>query len=130
MSIELKVKTKHLGEEAKIIRFEERKQINVAVKQLNYIAKTGKEPTLLDMYEAYCIYFRLHSHRTNEVRNEVRSTFLARAYLAGQPYKIVEQNCKDTLKLKTKIIPRTIKMIKKYSKNPVETTDIQQWFNE
>jgi len=27
MSIELKVKSKHLGEEARIIRFEERKQL-------------------------------------------------------------------------------------------------------
>lgn len=130
MTIELKVKTKHLSEEAKIIKFEERKQLKAAVKHLNYLAKTGTEPTSLDIYKAYSMYHNLQSHRTNDVRNEVRATFLARAFLDGKPYKTVEHNCKDLIKLNSKIMPRAIKIIKKYSKKPIEYQDVQKWFKE
>jgi hypothetical protein len=115
MSVELKIKSKHLGEEARIIRFEERKQLKQYQWALNKWHATGNN----DMYprwndKAFNTYCSLNQHRRWDVRNENRATFLARAYLAGKDYKTVEHKCNDLVVLRCYIFPRLCEMVNKY----------------
>lgn len=86
--IKLKVKTKSLAEEARIIRGLERKY---GFDSLAY-------------------------HRVWDVRNESRATHLATAFLKGKAYKTVESKVHDEQKLLTYILPRVISMVKKYTR--------------
>lgn len=124
MSIELKIKSKHLSEEAKIIRFEERKLL----KQYQWSLKKYQESGMNDMYpmwndKAFMNWTSLSNHRKYDVRNENRATFLARAYIAGIPYFKVEQKRKEDKEhmFKTCILPRVFAMVIKYG--PLETGD-------
>lgn len=106
MSIELKIKSKHLTEEAKIIRFEERRQ------------KARNK----------ALYNSLRSHRRWEVRNENRATFLARAFLAGKAYKTVEQKTtRGNYILEMIIAPRVLAMVNKYGVDKLSKADILNW---
>lgn len=119
MSIELKIKSKHLGLEAKVIKFEEAKlkcQIRWHSERLS-----PNKPLEWKLNS-------LTSHRKWDVRNENRSTFLARAFIAGVPYKTVEAKCKDEVKRTVYILPRVLSMVNKYH-SKVESEDIQNWFN-
>ena len=115
MSVELKIKSKHLGEEARIIRFEEHKLLKQHQWSLNKYRAAGNN----DIYprwhdKAYMSYCSLNQHRRWDVRNENRATFLARAYLAGKDYKCVEQKCNDISILYCYIHPRVCEMVNKY----------------
>ena len=147
MSVELKVKSKHLSEEARIIRFEERKQL----KQYRWAQKQYHATGNNDMYprwhdKAFNTYCSLMHHRIWDVRNENRATFLARAYIAGVPYATVEQKRKpeNEMLFQVQILPRVWTMVVKYGsredgdwiwnreKNKYEATavlkqKIQQW---
>jgi hypothetical protein len=119
MSVELKIKSKHLSEEARIIRFEERKQLKQYQWALNKWHAAGNN----DMYprwddKAFNDYYSLKHHRTWDVRNENRATFLARAYIAGVPYTSVEQKRKPEKEsdFQIVILPRVWAMIAKYGK--------------
>jgi hypothetical protein len=117
MSIELKIKAKHLAHEPAIIRKEEQKLL----KQLTW-AKQFYQVYYLEDHSVTCNllqkYNSLHSHRKWNVRNEARATELARAYIAGKPYSSVEQKRKpeNEYKFQTKIIPRISAMVQKYGK--------------
>lgn len=117
MSVELKIKSKHLSEEAKIIRFEERKLL----KGIDYRRRKHNEAGHNTEYKVWDDknwrdYHSLSAHRKKDVRNENRATYLARAYIAGVPYKIVEQKRKlDNEHTFEKIIlPRVFAMVVKY----------------
>jgi len=117
MSIELKIKSKHLSEEAKIIRFEEKKLFKQYQWSLNNYRSAGNN----DMYprwddKAFMSYTSLNNHRKWDVRNENRATFLARAYIAGVPYDRVEQKRLDERLFKGQIFPRICAMVVKYGK--------------
>ena len=117
MSIELKIKSKHLSEEARIIRFEEKKLFKQYQRSLNKYRAAGNN----DMYprwddKAFMSYDSLKRHRRWDVRNENRATFLARAYIAGVPYDRVEQKRLDERLFKTQIFPRICAMVVKYGK--------------
>jgi hypothetical protein len=117
MSIELKIKSKHLSEEAKIIRFEEKKLFKQYQWSLNNYRLAGNN----DMYprwddKAFMSYASLNHHRKWDVRNENRATFLARAYIAGVPYDRVEQKRLDERLFKGQIFPRICAMVVKYGK--------------
>ncbi len=107
MSIELKVKSKHLGLEAGVIRFEERKLKKQIVwkkqRQVDYNAQLNE-------------FISLNLHRRWDVRNENRATFLARAYIAGLPYKALEAKRKpeNEQKFWNSIVPRIAAMVAKY----------------
>jgi hypothetical protein len=121
MSIELKIKSKHLGLEAKVIKHEEAKLKS----QIRWHAKAQSPNHKLE--------WKLNSitnHRKWDVRNENRSTFLARAFVAGVPYKTVEHKVKDYAKLKVYILPRVLSMVKKYHSYKLEMPDIEAWINE
>ena len=82
MSVELKIKAKSLAEEAKIIRKEEVRQKRLSRK---------KDPNGGYWHpDALGTYVKLHHHRTQPVRIAARHTHLARAFIAGTPYKSVE----------------------------------------
>lgn len=115
MSVELKIKSKHLGEEARIIRFEENKYLKRwqnAVEQ-HYKSGNNSEP---QVDSNYCQYSSLRTHRTRNVRHENRATFLARAYIAGKPYKLIEQTRKPCYEdnFWGAIYPRVCDMVAKY----------------
>jgi hypothetical protein len=119
MSVELKIKSKHLGVEAQIIRFEEQKLLKQYQWSLDKYTKAGNN----DMYPrwkdtAFMSYCSLNNHRRWDVRNENRATFLARAYISGVPYNSVEKKRKpeNELKFKTYIFPRVVAMAAKYGK--------------
>lgn len=106
MSIELKIKSKHLALEPAIIRKEEQK-----------ILKRIRSGRCNDTAEAFRKYESLHLHRVWNVRNEARATELARAYLAGKPYNSVEHKRKpeNESKFKSRIVPRIVTMVLKYT---------------
>ena len=127
MSIELKIKSKHLSEEAKIIRFEERKLLKQYQWSLDEYHKAGHN----DMYprwndKAFLSFCSLHNHRKWNVRNENRATYLARAYIAGIPYKTIEQkrNPDNEHTFQTFVLPRVFTMVTKYS---LRTLDKTEW---
>lgn len=108
MSIELKIKSKHLGLEAKVIKHEERK----LKKQIRWMAnRQALPPNFVNKYQS------IHNHRVWDVRNENRATFLARAYLAGKPYRSVEHKRKNESVFNYWILPRVFEMVNKYGPN-------------
>lgn len=115
MSIELKIKSKHLSEEARIIRFEENKLLKKVKHSRQKHYSTGNN----EKYEAwrdkhFQKYSSLNYHRKWDVRNENRATFLARAYIAGVPYSKVEQKREDEVLFRSQIFPRICAMVAKY----------------
>lgn len=120
MSLELKIKSKHLSEEARIIRFEERK----LKRQIKYLKERQKSQDT-----ERSLWANINWHRRWDVRNENRATFLARAFLDGRSYKEIEQTRKpeNEWKFKNKIIPRIISMANKYGNKEVTELDILNW---
>lgn len=117
MSVELKIKSKHLSEEAKIIRFEERKLL----KGMDYRRRKHNEAGNNTEYKVWddknwSDYYSLSTHRKWDVRNENRATYLARAYIAGVSYKTVEQKRRpdNEDKFQRTILPRVFAMVVKY----------------
>jgi hypothetical protein len=120
MSIELKIKSKHLSEEARIIRFEEKKLLKNYRWEINRHKALGhNEPLIPYSSSNYITFESLHNHRKWDVRNENRATFLARAYIAGVPYANVEQKRKDETNFLQYILPRVVSMVSKYGKKKI-----------
>lgn len=120
MSIQLKIKSKHLSLEAGVIRFEERKLLE----QLKWLRAT-QQPTKTLEYT----YNSISQHRKLDVRRENRATFLARAYIAGKSYNTVEASVKDKAVLKYYIIPRILSMLTKYHDRKITSTNIIDWID-
>jgi hypothetical protein len=92
MSYELKIKAKHLAEEIRIIKFEERKTGKTIGKLDKHLQSTNNLQEVRKWKAAQG--FKLHdlqNHRKFVVRPAARRTHLARAYLKGLAYKDVEQ---------------------------------------
>lgn len=122
MSIELKIKSKHLSEEARIIRFEEQKQLRKIRYELDKLRQSGHNGDLTtEAYELSCTYRSLNSHRRVDVRNENRATFLARAYLSGVVYSTLEQRRKEDKEYDflNKVLPRVVEMVAKYGEQKI-----------
>lgn len=117
MSVELKVKSKHLSEEARIIRFEEHKQFKQYewAKRKHYATGNNEEYRYWND-DAWKTWHSLNQHRRWDVRNENRATFLARAYIAGKPYNTVEFKRNDEALFLNVIVPRVVSMVAKYGK--------------
>ena len=111
MSIELKIKSKHLSLEAQVIRFEENKLkkkiawMKIHQKNDNFLHKTRQS---------------LNAHRRWDVRNENRATYLARAFIQGRPYTGVEKKRKDQGVFNQYILPRVVSMVIKYKLKRIE----------
>lgn len=108
MSVELKIKSKHLALEAKVIRFEEQKY----KKQIEWLRKNKKN----EVYAKELELCSLSNHRKYVVGAENRATFLARAFIAGTPYNKVEKKRRDdkAFEFNAHIIPRVVIMVQKY----------------
>jgi hypothetical protein len=108
MTVELKIKAKHLALEPQIIRFEEKK-----------LKKRIKHHRSGDEESSISLTWKLHSltnHRKINVRNESRATHLARTYLAGKPYVYCERKRNDNSYFTMYIVPRVLAMVTKYGK--------------
>lgn len=105
MSIELKIKSKHLSLEAKVIRFEEQK--------LKKRIKHNREGNALELVRQLD---SIADHRKYVVGRENRATFLARAFIAGHPYTRAEKSRRDDKhwEFNVKVLPRVLEMVKKY----------------
>ena len=116
MSIELKIKAKHLALEPSIIRKEEER----LKKQIKYHRSD-------DDVSAFTLGLKLDSlinHRRWNVTNEARATHLARAYLAGRPYLYAEKRSKENDEMfKLYIVPRIVAMVVKYGTKDTLKTD-------
>jgi len=122
MSIELKIKSKHLGLEAKVIKFEEAK----LKQQLRWLRKHQESVHKLER--------KLNSitqHRKWDVRNENRATFLARAYISGVPYKTVENKRKpeNEYTFRIYVLQRVQAMVNRYHNNTITKEALEEWVN-
>lgn len=120
MSIELKIKAKHLALEPAIIRKEEQK----LKKQFRWFKQKHQitDVSLWTIYDKHPELYKLHSkryslenHRKTVVRNASRATHLARAYIAGMLYSRVEKKREDEMLFKHVILPEVFRMVAKYS---------------
>jgi hypothetical protein len=119
MSIELKIKSKHLSQEARIIRFEERKLLKNLRSNIDWHKTSGHNGEYAVCQDKnFNSYKSLHSHRIINVRDENRATFLARAYIEGTPYLEAENNRKRDKEyhFKYAILPRVTAMVVSYGK--------------
>jgi hypothetical protein len=128
MSIELKIKSKHLSLEAQVIRFEERKLKS----QIDYIKIPSNRIDVGIADKLRMTWQSINQHRRWDVRNENRATFLARAYLEGKSYKSVETTRKpeNEYKFQQYIIPRIVSMVTKYGVGPdknISSVEIKDW---
>lgn len=127
MSIELKIKSKSLSEEAKIIRKEE----NIIRNQVIWLQDNSSNDTaLIDKLR----YKRasLTDHRKYDVRNENRATYLARAFLNGDEYSSVEQKRSPHKEhnFQLLILKRVLTMINKYGNKIYDMNDIKAWLTK
>ncbi len=118
MTVELKIKSKHLALEPAIIRKEERKLSKRIknYKQYHQLSNDGLFIYYKEHPELYALWSKqssLISHRVLNVRHEARATYLARAYIKGVPYKVVEANSKDE-PLHNMVMSSLIRMVMKY----------------
>jgi hypothetical protein len=120
MSVELKIKAKHLATEPAIIRKEEQK----ILKQIKWLKQQHQiqQANMFDdmFYPYHRKWWNLQHHRKTVVRNESRATHLARAYLAGIPYEKVEKKIHDDTVLCAIILPRVYNMVAKYQDKPLQ----------
>lgn len=132
MSVELKIKTKHLALEPAIIKCEEyklKKQIK-AYREYYQVTETDhwtlhKTHPALNQLKYKLI--SLISHRRWDLKNEVRATLLARAYIANKPYALVERTRKDEITFNLEIVPRVVKMVARYGDCKITEKQILQW---
>ena len=114
MSVELKIKSKHLSEEAKIIRFEEHK----LRKQITWLEDHQRAE---EAFKLHTTWLDVKDHRRKDVRNENRSTFLARAYIAGKSYHTIEAKVHDVGTLQGLVVTRVAEMVAKYGRGMRKT---------
>jgi hypothetical protein len=98
----LRIKAKHLAEEARIIRREAQRVHGMDRWQLNH-------------------------HRQTTVRDEARATQLAYQFLRGKhPYHALEATVNDPGKLHSCILPRVRAMVQKYGE-PGDANRLSAW---
>lgn len=127
MSVKLKIKSKHLSEESKIIRFEEEKlKLKFRYNIRKHKAAGHNDAYILYTDPEYELWKSLRHHRTYDVRNENRATLLARAYISGKPYRTVEQKRKYEKEhiFANVIVPRVANMVARYDN---KHSDDREW---
>lgn len=117
MTVELKIKAKHLAAEAKIIRFEE-----------NKYKERIKNTKKLEQIEKLTYTFQsLRNHKRFDVKNEARATHLARAFIKGVPYSTIEKKRTNDDYFRMWILPRVHMMSMKYGSRKTTIDDIKSW---
>jgi len=145
MSVELKIKAKHLALEPAIIRKEEQRirkqmkwmrenlQINHCKITLWSSKPTNEHETTYRKLNDQLVSLQMHRGKGSNLRMEARATYLARAFIAGKPYKSVEQKIKEPA-LSYYLIKRIAKMVTKYDKRKRRSEEaniklVQEWIN-
>lgn len=128
MSIELKIKAKHLALEPAIIKHE----IKKLGKQISWIERNTNEK---DIWSLVCKQGNLQSHLDFDVKLEARATHLIRAMIAGTSYSRVENTKSMEYGKGYKyfaIRQRMVRMYKKYisrtATDEFAKAQIEQWF--
>ena len=116
MPTELKVKAKTLAYEATAIRKEERKFLGMS----RWDRNNNKLPDD-NVYR----FDKLRVHRTRIVRPEACATHLARAYLSGVPYRVVEASTREPMS--RDIRERILRMANTYGDVTFPMTDVEMW---
>lgn len=125
MSVQLKIKAKHLALEPAIIRKEEDR----LQRRLDWMKNDIVAGELTKEYwTLFYLKNSLESHRKCDVRNEARATHLARAYISGKKYSQAEAKCRDLDNRNLYITPRVVAMVKKYHDRKITTEDIMEWY--
>lgn len=119
MSVELKIKSKHLALEPAIIKFEEEK----LKRQIKWAREHDEDTNKLEEKLQSLI-----NHRRYDIALEARATFIARAYIAGKSYRSCEpkSNIND-FTLRSRVIPRVLAMVKKYHSWKITEPDLIEW---
>lgn len=122
MSVELKIKSKSLAAEARIIRDEELKVKALIRKR----AALQKPVSKLESNRR-----KLYMHRVGTVREEARATFLARAYLSGKTRERVEKRPADGeyKPLGYHVNSRVKAMVTKYGPRPFDEAALEEWLS-
>lgn len=103
---------KELGKEATFIRHEENK---IRKKQ-----KITDDPRSQE-------FWKLRSHRTNEVRNAARAAQLAYAFLREVPYRKVEPTCLTPDYLMFRIKDEVKRLVAKFGSLELKS-EVDKWF--
>lgn len=115
MSIELKIKTLHLGAEARIIKNEERR-----IKRHLQSVGHNRRPPLIQQLNNIC------EHRKRVVRPHARSTNLAYGYLKGNNRSTIEKP--STLRTEPKK-GEVQRMVERYGTKE-QITNFNMWWKE
>lgn len=143
-AIELKLKADALASEARNIRAQEerlkrrrRKAAERAIKYKERDAAEGRNASY--DYDSNLVRMDIeregiYLHRVGPVRREARLTHLARAFIAGKTYGVVENKNKSELTMISaeRDIPRILAMVSKYAPWPqksVTSSDLEKWFD-
>lgn len=118
MSIELKIKSKSLAVEASYIRREEARLLLSA--RWNKKAQQAKEAATY-----YKTFNNLRSHRKQLVRDEARATFLARAFIKGVPFKVVESGTLPSHN--HDLLSRVVSMVRRYGGQTITIQTLEEW---
>lgn len=103
---------KELAREATFIRHEEN--------------KIRKQQKIIDDPRSQ-EFWKLRSHRTNEVRNAARAAQLAYAFLRGVPYKRVETTCYTPDYLMFRVKDEVKRLVAKFG-DPAYKAEVDNWF--
>lgn len=122
MSIELKIKSKTLAAESRIIKDEAHKLKTRARK-----ARDRQKSEAATGLSFRAIMIR--NHAKNVVRPEARATFLARAALRGLSYQDVEGSCKDPVP--EEVLKKAGTMVSRYGGAEFANNfDIEEWVGQ
>lgn len=108
----MRVRVKELAKEATFIRHEE-----------NKIKSQGP----LDLNPKGAEFWKLRSHRTNEVRNAARAAQLAYGFLRGKPYKTLERKSYTPDYLMFKIKDEVKRLASKFGGQDYKG-EVDNWF--
>ncbi|RLA42423.1 MAG: hypothetical protein DRR06_14485 [Gammaproteobacteria bacterium] len=111
----LKVRIKHLAEEAKIIRFE-RNRLKARQRKL------GNDDRRAALMEG------LDNHHKTVVRQSARASHLAYAFMRGKSYLSTE--CSARNPVPDLILQRALKTLKKYHSFGTRIDDLYAWVNK
>ena len=126
MTVELKIKAKHLALEPAIIKKEIvnlRRQLDRMVSRVEkWDRKCGQTLSKIES---------LDHHNRHVVAVEARATHLARAFLRGQEYNLVEKSRKEGKEatFRIHVVPRVLKMVAKYKPRgtTISESDVKAW---